>query len=583
MPSCMTADQPSNGYADPQWDRGRLAAEAQSREGVGTDATRAREGRASCGCGRLTSNASRSLCLCPAALCASAANLPLEGEGGSERDVVFAAAGGGALGEVVVRGVGRHVAAAAAGRARSFATGRAARARSAGAVAAATAREDDVVGDDLGRVALLAVFLVTRGLEATFDQDRIALRQDLAERLGAATPHRHAMPLRALLADVVAIEVALVRRQAQLEDGLTPGGHSELGVCTQISEQHHTVQPFGHRRDSFGAIPFTRDYAGPRGNASLGGFSSTSRLPHRPAPGRGCVETFMLASGAVGLDDHRKRIDDLDDQILKLLDERAGVVADVALAKREANLPRFDPERERQVLDRLAARAGQFPPDAVRAVYREVMSASLALQEPIKVAYLGPEGTFSHAAARQFFGLAVTYSEATTFDGVFDAVSRRQALYGVVPVENSSEGTVPHAVDALVSGDLLVRAEFEIEVSQCLLGRASGLASVERVYSKAEVLGQCRVWLAKNLGGAQLVQASSTAAAVREALTDPQGAAIASRLASELYGLPVMRERVQDRAENYTRFVVVAHEDAGRTGDDKTTVAFSLRDGRGAL
>jgi chorismate mutase/prephenate dehydratase len=293
----------------------------------------------------------------------------------------------------------------------------------------------------------------------------------------------------------------------------------------------------------------------------------------------------VLACAAVGLDDHRKRIDELDDQILKLLDERAGVVADVARSKRESNLPTYDPERERQVLDRLAARAGRFPPDAIRAVYRQIMSASLALQEPIKVAYLGPEGTFSHAAARAFFGLAATYFEATTFDGVFDTVSRHQALYGIVPVENSSEGTVPHAVDALVGGDLLIRAELDLEVSQCLLGKASGLPSIERVYSKAEVLGQCRIWLAKNLVSAQLVHAPSTAAAVREALTDPQGAAIASRLASELYGLPVMRERIQDRAENVTRFVVVSHEDSARTGNDKTTVAFSLNDGngRGAL
>jgi chorismate mutase / prephenate dehydratase len=293
----------------------------------------------------------------------------------------------------------------------------------------------------------------------------------------------------------------------------------------------------------------------------------------------------VLACAAVGLDDHRKRIDEIDDQILKLLDERAGVVSDVARSKRESNLPTYDPERERQVLDRLAARAGRFPPDAIRNVYRQIMSASLALQEPIKVAYLGPEGTFSHAAARAFFGLAATYSEATTFDGVFDAVSRRQALYGIVPVENSSEGTVPHAVDALVGGDLLIRAELDLEVSQCLLGKVSGLPAIERVYSKAEVLGQCRVWLAKNLVSAQLVQAPSTAAAVREALTDPQGAAIASRLAAELYGLPVMRERIQDKAENVTRFVVVSHEDSARTGNDKTTVAFSLNDGtgRGAL
>jgi chorismate mutase/prephenate dehydratase len=285
----------------------------------------------------------------------------------------------------------------------------------------------------------------------------------------------------------------------------------------------------------------------------------------------------------VALDDHRKRIDDLDDRILKLLDERAHVVSDVARAKREAKLPTYDPDRERQVLDRLAARAGRFPAEAIRAVYREIMSACLALQEPMKVAYLGPEGTFSHAAARAFFGLAASYCEATTFDGVFDAVQRGQALYGVVPMENSSEGSVPHAVDALVNGDLLIRAEFDLEVSQCLLSHGSGLATIERVYSKAEVLGQCRMWLAKNLAGAQLVQAPSTAAAVREAMNDPQGAAIASRLASELYGLPVLRERMQDRAENFTRFVVIAHEDAARSGDDKTTVAFSVRDARGAL
>jgi chorismate mutase/prephenate dehydratase len=287
----------------------------------------------------------------------------------------------------------------------------------------------------------------------------------------------------------------------------------------------------------------------------------------------------------VSLDDSRKRIDELDDGILKLLDERARVVAEVARAKRQASLPTYDPDRERMILDRLAARAGRFPADAIRAVYREVMSACLALQEPLKVAYLGPEGTFSHAAARAFFGLAASYCEATTMEGVFDAVTRRQAQHGVVPIENSSEGSVPHAVDALVAGDLLIRAEFEIEVAQCLLTRAAGLASIARVYSHPQPLGQCRVWLAKNLGSAQLVQASSTAAAVREAMADSGGAAVASRFAAELYGLPVMRERIQDHPENYTRFNVVSTEDAARTGDDKTTVAFSLRDGhgRGAL
>ncbi|HEV3191272.1 MAG TPA: prephenate dehydratase [Polyangiaceae bacterium] len=288
---------------------------------------------------------------------------------------------------------------------------------------------------------------------------------------------------------------------------------------------------------------------------------------------------------AVPLDDLRKRIDQLDDHILTLLEDRAGVVADVARAKREANLPTYDPDRERGILDRLAQRAGHFPADAIRAVYREIMSACLALQEPLRVAYLGPEGTFSHAAARAFFGLAATYCEATTFDGVFDAVARRQAQDGVVPLENSTEGSVSHAVDALVASDLLIRAEFELEVSQCLLTRATSLTSIERVYSHPQPLGQCRVWLARNLGAAQLVQSPSTAAAVREAMTDTASAAIAGRLASELYGLPVLRERIQDHPDNFTRFVVVSFRDAPRTGNDKTTIAFSLKDGhgRGAL
>jgi chorismate mutase/prephenate dehydratase len=289
----------------------------------------------------------------------------------------------------------------------------------------------------------------------------------------------------------------------------------------------------------------------------------------------------LYPASAVALDDLRKRIDELDDRILQLLEDRARVVSEVATAKRDANLPTYDPERERKLLDRLAARAGHFPADAIRAVYREVMSACLALQEPIRVAYLGPEGTFSHAAARSFFGLAAAYCEATTFEGVFDAVARHQAEDGVVPIENSTEGSVSNAVDALVASPLLIRAELELEVSQCLLTRSSTFASIERVYSHPQPLGQCRVWLAKNLGAAVLVQSPSTAAAVREAMNDPGGAAIASSLASELYGLPILRERIQDQPENFTRFVVISEKDAPRTGNDKTTIAFSLSDGQG--
>lgn len=284
------------------------------------------------------------------------------------------------------------------------------------------------------------------------------------------------------------------------------------------------------------------------------------------------------------LDDLRQQINTIDDRILALLEERASVVAHVADAKRQEQAPFFNPEREAEVLERLVAKgAGRFPKESIIAVYREVMSACLALQAPVHVVFLGPEGTFSHIAARQLFGLAARYSEATTIDGVFDAVRRRTAAYGVVPIENSTEGSVSTAADALIEGGVAIRRELVIEVSQCLLSRATSLSAIERVYSHPQALAQCRVWLAKHLGNAQLVQTSSTGLAAREAALDPATAAIGSRLAGELHSLPVLQEHVQDRAENATRFLLIAPDDAPRTGDDKTTVIFSLRDGRGAL
>jgi chorismate mutase/prephenate dehydratase len=285
----------------------------------------------------------------------------------------------------------------------------------------------------------------------------------------------------------------------------------------------------------------------------------------------------------MGLDDLRKTIDAIDDEVLVLLEKRAVVVGDIAEAKRVASLAPYDPERERRVLARLEARAGRFPKEAVRAVFREVMSACLALQEPLRVAFLGPAGSFGHAAARELFGLAVRYTETTTNEGVFDAIRRGHATYGVVPIENSTEGSVTGAVDALIEGGIFICAEVVYEVAQCLMTLASGLTSIERVYSHPQALGQCRTWLGQHLPNAQLVQTSSTAAAVRDALADPTGAAIGGRMASELYGVPILRERIQDRPDNATRFVMIAKEDAPRTGHDKTTIAFAVRDGRGQL
>src|SRR6185312_3860270 len=160
------------------------------------------------------------------------------------------------------------------------------------------------------------------------------------------------------------------------------------------------------------------------------------------------------------LDELRRAIDALDDDMLTLLEQRADLAERIAAAKRAVHLATYDPERERAVLRRLETRgAGRFPSEAIRAVYREIMSACLAIQQPPRVSFLGPAGTFSHAAARELFGLAVRYNEAATIDGVFDAVRRGDATYGVVPIENSTEGSVRDAIDALIDGDVSIRQE----------------------------------------------------------------------------------------------------------------------------
>jgi chorismate mutase/prephenate dehydratase len=287
------------------------------------------------------------------------------------------------------------------------------------------------------------------------------------------------------------------------------------------------------------------------------------------------------------LDDLRSQIDTIDEAILGLLEKRAATMEGVGEAKREAGLSSFyDPERERAVLDRLAQKgAGRFPRDAIRSVFREIMSGCLSMQTPVTIGFVGPEGSFSHMAARHLFGLAARYREIATIHGVFDAVRRGNALCGVVPLENSTEGAISHTLDALVDSDLLIRQELILEASQCLMSRAEQLGSVERVYASPQALAQCQLWLAQNLAGAQRVQTISASAAAREALADERAASIGSRLAAELCGLAVLGERIQDRTENATRFVIISQKDAPRTGTDKTTVAFSLPDAsaRGAL
>lgn len=290
----------------------------------------------------------------------------------------------------------------------------------------------------------------------------------------------------------------------------------------------------------------------------------------------------------MSVDDLRRRIDAIDDELLQLLDQRAKLVRDVGKEKRDHALPMHDPEREQRIYERLEQALSSsedpvFPVEGIRPVFREIISACLSLEQQISVAYLGPPGTFTHMAAKSSFGNAARYVDAATIPAVFDAVLRGATTYGVAPIENSTEGAVTYTMDSLLETDVAIRGEIVLDVSQCLMGQSDDLGRIERVYSHPQALAQCREWLAKHLPRAQLMVSLSTTAAAREAAADPASAAIASRLAAELTGLMVLRENIQDRKENATRFIVLAKEDAPATGHDRTSILFATKDQRGAL
>jgi chorismate mutase/prephenate dehydratase len=281
----------------------------------------------------------------------------------------------------------------------------------------------------------------------------------------------------------------------------------------------------------------------------------------------------------------RVQIDAVDDQILDLLNERARLVRQVADLKERMQVPFYVPSRERAIVDRLGAKnAGPFPTEALRPVFQEIFSACLSLEKTVRVAYLGPEATFTHMAVKRQFGLSCRTVPCGTIGAVFDEVARGGADFGVVPIENSTEGVVNHTLDTFLSTELRISAEIVMEVSQCLLVRPGvELAQVERVYSHPQALAQCRAWLGANLPRASIVESSSTAEAARLAREDPRGAAIASELAAKFYDLTALRRKIEDASDNVTRFLVIGRQQAERTGKDRTSILLELRDEPGIL
>ncbi len=284
------------------------------------------------------------------------------------------------------------------------------------------------------------------------------------------------------------------------------------------------------------------------------------------------------------LTDLRNKIDEIDTRIVDLLNERARVVIEVGELKKKTNMDFHQPGRERVILERLAARnKGPFPQNTLRAVYREILSSSLSLERPLKVAYLGPRATFTHQAVIQQFGLAAQDLPVESIRDVFTEVERGRADYGVVPIENTTSGAVIYTLDMFIDSDLKISAEVMLEVSQFLLNRSGKIADIKKIYTIPPAAAQCRQWLEKNLSGTPVSEASSTARAAELAAEDPTAAAIASEMAATLYGLQVAAKKIEDSQVNITRFLVIAPKSPGRTGRDKTSIMFSIKDKVGAL
>lgn len=284
------------------------------------------------------------------------------------------------------------------------------------------------------------------------------------------------------------------------------------------------------------------------------------------------------------LESLRQEINDLDCKILSLLNQRAKAALEIARCKRILGTPVFAPEREVQVIEHVCrANPGPLPQGDLRRIYNEIISACREMQNPLKVAFLGPECTFSHQAALSRFGGGADLAGQATIADVFAAVQRGQCQIGLVPVENSSEGGVGATMDCLLAFDLKVCGEVFAPVSHVLMSREKDLEAISRVYSHPQGLSQCRGWLARYMPDAVLVEAESTAAAARRVATEAGAAAVGPDMAARQYELNILAADIQDASPNLTRFLVLGDKACPATGDDKTSLVFLASHRPGSL
>ena len=270
----------------------------------------------------------------------------------------------------------------------------------------------------------------------------------------------------------------------------------------------------------------------------------------------------------------REKIDEIDRQLVSLLNERLALAAEIGKVKRGKGGQIYVAEREDAVLRKVTAQNnGPMKQEALKAIYREIMSAAIALEKPLLIAYLGPEASNTHAAAMKKFGASVDYHAMPTISDIFTAVEKGETDYAVIPIENSTEGSVRETLDSFVESDLKIVAQIYTEITHALISRLP-LEQITKVYSKDQALGQCRHWLQRHLPNAQLIESSSTSRAVQIAKDEPGAAAVASELAAQFYGVPVLVKNIQDKADNTTRFFVLGRQASGPVGNGKDITSF---------
>lgn len=280
----------------------------------------------------------------------------------------------------------------------------------------------------------------------------------------------------------------------------------------------------------------------------------------------------------------RSKIDTIDENILRLLNERTKAVLKIGKIKSKKGKTFYVPHREQKIINNLIKKnRGPFPQEAVKEIFREILTTSLSLQKKLRIAYFGPETTFTHLAAIKNFGRNAKFISVKSISDVFDEVEKDRADYGVVPIENSTEGIVNHTLDMFVDSELKICSEMLMRISIYLISKAKDMSKIKRIYSHFQPIAQSRNWIEDNLPNVQLIEVASTAKAAQMAYKDSKSAAITSKLAANLYKLNILAANIEDKADNFTRFLVIGKDFPEVSGKDKTSIMFSIKDRVGAL